>query len=106
MSTKAEFMRLLTDEVEPAELALPVEKWKKYRYLVFCYYKHLDIPIRVTGYSTKQDMYEFLSGVRMCDTPYQAIDQKEGRVIDRDFFGADEDEIAEMILTTFTKENG
>jgi len=42
---------------------------------VFAFYPNLDnLPIRITTYNSKRAAYDYMSGLRMCDTPYVAFD--------------------------------
>ena len=40
------------------------------KYLVYAFYPNLGIPVRVTDYKSTRDMYEYVSALRMTDTPY------------------------------------
>lgn len=40
------------------------------KYLVYAFYPNLGIPVRVTDYTSTRDMYEYVSALRMTDTPY------------------------------------
>lgn len=40
------------------------------KWLVYAFYPNLGVPVRVTDYASKRDMYEYVSALRMCDTPY------------------------------------
>lgn len=61
------------------------------RYLVFAYYPNLGIHCRVTDYSNKNEMYEYISGLRFCETPYQAIDTVKEVVLDKELYGQGEE---------------
>ena len=39
-------------------------------YQVFAFYPNIDLKVRVTEYKTKAEAYEYISGLRMCETPY------------------------------------
>ena len=71
------------------------------KYLVYAFYPNLGIPVRVTDYTSKRDMYEYVSSLRMCDTPYcvQDITNKNNpKMID--LMTSDEvgrDEMAQML---------
>lgn len=41
-------------------------------YQVFAFYPNLGLKVRVTEYKTKAEAYEYISGLRMCETPYAA----------------------------------
>lgn len=38
--------------------------------LVYAFYPNPGIPVRVTYYRSKIDMYEYVSALRMCNTSY------------------------------------
>lgn len=57
------------------------------RYLVIAFYENLGIKKRVTRYSSINDMYEYISGLRMCETPYLAFDTKSNKIIDIGLYG-------------------
>ena len=40
------------------------------KYLVYAFYPNLGIPVRVTDYENKRDLFEYVSALRMCDTAY------------------------------------
>lgn len=40
------------------------------KYLVYAFYPNLGVPVRVAGYTSKEEMYEYVSALRMTDTPY------------------------------------
>ena len=52
------------------------------RYLVIAFYGHLGITHRITDYSNKNDAYEYIGGLRLCDTPYLAFDTKNKIIFD------------------------
>lgn len=52
------------------------------RYLVVAFYENLGIKKRITDYSNKNDAYEYIGGLRMCDTPYLAFDNKTREIFD------------------------
>ena len=41
-------------------------------YQVFAFYPNINLKVRVTEYKTKAEAYEYISGLRMCETPYAA----------------------------------
>ena len=57
------------------------------RYLVIAFYENLGIKKRVTRYSSINDMYEYISGLRMCETPYLAFDTKLNKMLDIGLYG-------------------
>ena len=68
------------------------------RYIVLAFYPGLKkIPIRTTGYTNKRDMYEYISGLRMCETPYVALDQKAGTILDKEVYALGGKEMARML---------
>lgn len=44
------------------------------KWLVYAFYPHLGIPVRVLDFKSKRKMYEYISGLRMTDTPYAVQD--------------------------------
>lgn len=44
------------------------------KWLVYAFYPHLGIPVRVLDFKSKRQMYEYISGLRMTDTPYAIQD--------------------------------
>jgi hypothetical protein len=52
------------------------------RYLVIAFYENLGINKRITDYSNKDDAYEYIGGLRLCDTPYLALDTKQQKIFD------------------------
>ena len=52
------------------------------RYIVIAFYENLGIKKRVTEYSNKNDAYEYMGGLRLCDTPYLAFDVKKREIFD------------------------
>lgn len=44
------------------------------KWLVYAFYPHLGIPVRVLDFKSKREMYEYISGLRMTDTPYAVQD--------------------------------
>ena len=41
-------------------------------YQVFAFYPNIPLKVRVTEYRNKAEAYEYISGLRMCETPYAA----------------------------------
>ena len=54
------------------------------RYTVIAMYPSLPIKKRITEYSNKSEAYEYITGLRFCETPYVMFDNKTGKVIDRE----------------------
>ena len=52
------------------------------RYIVIAFYENLCIKKRVTEYSNKSDAYEYMAGLRLCDTPYLAFDFIKLKIFD------------------------
>lgn len=44
------------------------------KYFVYAFYPNLGIPVRVVNFESKGKMYEYVSGLRMTDTPYAVQD--------------------------------
>lgn len=44
------------------------------KWLVYAFYPNLGIPVRVLDFKSKRKMYEYISGLRMTDTPYAVQD--------------------------------
>ena len=44
------------------------------KYLVYAFYPRLGIPVRVVDFKSKREMLEYVSGLRMTDTPYAVQD--------------------------------
>ena len=44
------------------------------KWLVYAFYPYLGIPVRVLDFKSKREMYEYISGLRMTDTPYAVQD--------------------------------
>ena len=57
------------------------------RYLVIAFYENLGIKKRITDYASKNKAYEYISGLRMCETPYLAFDTKSNKIIDIGLYG-------------------
>lgn len=68
------------------------------RYIVVAFYPHLGLKVRTTGYSRKDEMYEYIVGLRMCKTPYCAMEAKTNRVLDMDKFGEDGEKLAKLLF--------
>lgn len=44
------------------------------KYLVYAFYPSLGIPVRVVDFKSKREMFDYVSGLRMTDTPYAVQD--------------------------------
>ena len=49
------------------------------KWLVYAFYPNLGIPVRVLDFNSKREMLDYVSGLRMTDTPYaiQDVTNKE-----------------------------
>ena len=75
------------------------------RYLVLAFYEHLGIHCRVVDFSNQHEAYDYINGLRMCETPYLAKDWKTGKVFDRCNYGMTPDRMAELFSMDYD-ENG
>ena len=57
------------------------------RYTVIAFYPELPIKKRITEYSNQAEAYEYISGLRFCETPYVLFDNKTGKVLDSEGYG-------------------
>lgn len=44
------------------------------KWLVYAFYPNLGIPVRVLDFNSKREMFDYVSGLRMTDTPYAVQD--------------------------------
>ena len=44
------------------------------KWLVYAFYPHLGIPVRVLDFNSKREMLDYVCGLRMTDTPYAIQD--------------------------------
>lgn len=44
------------------------------KWLVYAFYPHLGIPVRVLDFNRKGELLDYVSGLRMTDTPYVVQD--------------------------------
>ena len=44
------------------------------KWLVYAFYPHLGIPVRVLNFNRKGELLDYVSGLRMTDTPYAVQD--------------------------------
>lgn len=74
---------------------------KTQRYLVYACYPNLGIPVRVTDYSNKAEMYEYINGLRFCNTAYLAFDTRTNKTLDFDYGDIGKEKMIEMMMTEF-----
>lgn len=70
------------------------------KYLVYAFYSHLGIHVRVLDFNSKREMYDYVSGLRMTDTPYavQDVSNKDYPVVlEFEPFNLSHDEIVQML---------
>ena len=69
----------------------------KYKYLVYAFYTTLKK--RITGYNSKAEAYEYISGLRMCETPYLFIENsKIPKVISVEYFDMPKEELIDQLM--------
>ena len=44
------------------------------KWLVYAFYPNLGVPVRVLDFNRKKEMFDYVSGLRMTDTPYAIQD--------------------------------
>lgn len=44
------------------------------KWLVYAFYPNLGVPVRVLDFNSKREMFDYVSGLRMTDTPYAIQD--------------------------------
>ena len=44
------------------------------KWLVYAFYPHLGIPVRVLDFNQKDELIDYVRGLRMCDTAYAIQD--------------------------------
>ena len=44
------------------------------KWLVYAFYPHIGIPVRVLNFNRKGELLDYVSGLRMTDTPYAIQD--------------------------------
>jgi len=44
------------------------------KWLVYAFYPHLGIPVRVLDFNQKDELIDYVRGLRMCDTAYAVQD--------------------------------
>ena len=67
------------------------------RYTVIAMYPALPIKKRITEYSNKNEAYEYISGLRFCETPYVMFDNDTGKVLDSEGYGMTKADLAGYI---------
>ena len=69
------------------------------KYLVYAIYPNLGIHVRVTGYETKEEMLDYVSVLRMCDTPYLVQEFKRGypMMVDHDYAGLPKQKVIDYL---------
>ena len=67
------------------------------RYIVIAIYPSLPIKKRITEYNSKAEAYDYISGLRFCETPYVMFDDKTGKVIDSEGYEMTKAELVEYI---------
>ena len=73
-------------------------------YQVFAFYPNLGIKVRLTEYSNTAEMYEYISGLRMCDTPYVAY-QNYKKMIDLGTCNMTREQMAQMLRDYFKNQS-
>jgi hypothetical protein len=53
------------------------------KWLVYAFYPHLGIKVRVLNFNTKREMFDYVSGLRLTDTSYaiQDVTDKENPLL-------------------------
>ena len=71
------------------------------KWLVYAFYPHLGIPVRVLDFNRKGELLDYVSGLRMTDTPYAVQDvtnRSNPKTIDlMTSDEVDRDEMAQML---------
>ena len=67
------------------------------RYTVIALYPSLPIKKRITEYKKKDEAFDYISGLRFCETPYIMFDEKTGKVIDSEGYEMTKAELVEYI---------
>lgn len=69
------------------------------KYLVYAIYPNLGIHVRVTGYETEEEMLDYVSALRMCDTPYlvQEIKRWYPMMVDHDYAGLTRQKVVDYL---------
>lgn len=75
------------------------EDERRMKYLVYAIYPNLGIHVRVTGYETEEEMLDYVSALRMCDTPYLVQEFKRGypMMVDHDFAGLPKQKVVDYL---------
>lgn len=73
------------------------------KWLVYAFYPHLGIPVRVLDFNSKREMLDYVSGLRMTDTPYAIQDvtnRDKPMMIELEFSSeVGRNEMAQMLMT-------
>jgi len=69
---------------------------RKYKYLVYAFYENLAKHKRITGYNSLTKVGDYVSGLRMCETPYLIIDNINIKLIDVQYFGMKKERLIEI----------
>lgn len=64
-------------------------------YRVLAFYPSLGIKVRVTEYKARDEAYDYISGLRFCDTPYLVL--KNDNVIEIETYDLTREQMAEMV---------
>lgn len=67
---------------------------KKHQVLAF--YENLGIKVRVTEHTNRQEMMDYISGLRMCDTPYMVMRNFQ-EIVEIETFGMTRERMAELV---------
>lgn len=70
------------------------------KYLVYAFYPNLGIKVRTVDFKSKREMLDYVSGLRMTDTPYavQDVSNKDYPVLlEFESFNLSHDEIVQML---------
>lgn len=77
-------------------------------WLVYAFYPHLGIPVRVLDFSSKMEMLDYVSGLRLTDTPYaiQDVTNKEKPLLVEVEYSAEvgREKMTQMLKTWVGKE--
>ena len=67
------------------------------RYTVIALYPSLPIKKRITEYKNKDEAFDYISGLRFCETPYIMFDENTGKIIDSEGYEMTKAELAGYI---------
>ena len=65
-------------------------------YQVFAFYPNIPLKVRVTEYRSKAEAYEYIGGLRMCETPYAAWKNWK-ELFDLETYGLTREQMAELV---------